>query len=81
MLVILRDGRKLHGVLRSYDQFGMWNFLSIVKQGCSNMFTLRQQPTLFLKILSSEYITGTLLPRAGVAFISFVAKMLSYWVK
>jgi U6 snRNA-associated Sm-like protein LSm1 len=22
MLVILRDGRKLHGVLRSYDQFG-----------------------------------------------------------
>ena len=23
MLVILRDGRKLHGVLRSYDQFGM----------------------------------------------------------
>lgn len=23
MLVILRDGRKLHGVLRSYDQFGV----------------------------------------------------------
>jgi len=23
MLVILRDGKKLHGVLRSYDQFGM----------------------------------------------------------
>ena len=23
MLVVLRDGRKLHGVLRSYDQFGM----------------------------------------------------------
>ena len=23
MLVILRDGRKLHGVLRSYDQFGI----------------------------------------------------------
>lgn len=22
MLVILRDGKKLHGVLRSYDQFG-----------------------------------------------------------
>ncbi len=22
MLVVLRDGRKLHGVLRSYDQFG-----------------------------------------------------------
>jgi len=27
MLVILRDGRKLHGVLRSYDQFGMSSFL------------------------------------------------------
>jgi U6 snRNA-associated Sm-like protein LSm1 len=35
MLVILRDGRKLHGVLRSYDQFGMWNFLLIIQEGCS----------------------------------------------
>jgi U6 snRNA-associated Sm-like protein LSm1 len=28
MLVVLRDGRKLHGVLRSYDQFG--TFLSFL---------------------------------------------------
>ena len=27
MLVILRDGRKLHGVLRSYDQFGTSSLL------------------------------------------------------
>jgi len=29
MLVVLRDGRKLHGVLRSYDQFGMSLSLSL----------------------------------------------------
>ena len=27
MLVVLRDGRKLHGVLRSYDQFGWGQIL------------------------------------------------------
>jgi U6 snRNA-associated Sm-like protein LSm1 len=31
MLVILRDGRKLHGVLRSYDQFGEHTLIEVVR--------------------------------------------------
>lgn len=31
MLVILRDGRKLHGVLRSYDQFGAYHDLALFR--------------------------------------------------
>lgn len=32
MLVVLRDGRKLHGVLRSYDQFGSPLSLSLLSR-------------------------------------------------
>ena len=35
MLVVLRDGRKLFGVLRSYDQFGLYRYrLSIAQWTC-----------------------------------------------
>jgi len=36
MLVVLRDGRKLFGVLRSYDQFGEDDFVF----GVNNEFVL-----------------------------------------
>lgn len=39
MLVILRDGRKLHGVLRSYDQFG---------EACSRITQRHQLPNVLL---------------------------------
>lgn len=35
MLVVLRDGRKLHGVLRSYDQFGEHLCLYSLRRGLS----------------------------------------------
>ncbi|KAG6911935.1 hypothetical protein DXG01_000182 [Tephrocybe rancida] len=37
MLVILRDGRKLHGVLRSYDQFGQPAFTALFQATPSNV--------------------------------------------
>lgn len=46
MLVILRDGRKLHGVLRSYDQFGMWNFLLMVNVKLSSTANLVLEDTV-----------------------------------
>ena len=73
MLVILRDGRKLHGVLRSYDQFGQ----SFLVCRSERMLKIRPQPTLCLKIPLSEYTTGMPLQRAGTVCSSSGVRMSS----
>ena len=50
MLVVLRDGRKLHGVLRSYDQFGTCTFFFFR----SLFFQKTNQPTFVLANLVLE---------------------------
>jgi len=42
MLVVLRDGRKLHGVLRSYDQFG-------THRSCTEVLNVQNFPSVFSK--------------------------------
>jgi U6 snRNA-associated Sm-like protein LSm1 len=76
MLVVLRDGRKLHGVLRSYDQFG-----SLPKTQKKLQQLTPHQPTSFWKTRTSGYTTEAPTPRTGTGSSSSVGRTSFSWVK
>lgn len=75
MLVVLRDGRKLHGVLRSYDQFGKF----VLVKHTIGPLTLPTRPLFQLtsssKTPSSEYFMVKHSQNTGTASFSYAGRM------
>jgi hypothetical protein len=85
LLVLLRDGRKLMGLLRSFDQFGKFSSFSLfVVLLATVWFVISEnkifghvQPMLSLKVHVKELLLVTFIATSTWVYMWFVGRMLS----